>query len=161
MDAQRKIKTYPSPIEKLELDEVFVFGANLDGFHGAGSAGFASFGVHGNVWRSYDYGSKQAGWKGRWAVKGMLGLQEGTHGKSYALVTVTRPGARRSYRPSFKDLFQCCRQHSAWKFYLAQSGSTGLNGWTPSEMAGFISEAGNIPENLYFSHDFVKYVENS
>lgn len=161
MDSKGKLNTYSHQITELAHDEVFVFGANLNGFHGAGSAGYATFGVHGNVWREHDYGAKLNGWMGRWTVKGSLGLQEGTHGKSYALVTITHPGARRSYRPSFKDLFQCCNQHSAWKFYLAQSGSSGLNGWTPSEMARFINEAGNIPQNLYFSQDFVKYVENS
>lgn len=34
---------YTNDITKLDNDEVFVFGANLQGFHGAGSAGFATF----------------------------------------------------------------------------------------------------------------------
>jgi hypothetical protein len=56
------MNTYKSPKITLEENEVFVFGANSEnGFHGCGSAGFASFGEFGNVWRKYDYASKPNG----------------------------------------------------------------------------------------------------
>jgi len=158
MDTKTRLKTYSAPISKLEDNEVFVFGANIDGFHGAGSAGYASFGVSGNVWRNHAYGSKPNGWKGKWAVKGELGLQEGTEGKSYALPTVISPGARRSLVPNFRPLFESCREHSSWKFYLAQGGVTGLNGWSPAEMASFVHAAGEIPPNLYFEESFAQYL---
>ena len=88
---------YASYISQLGEGEVFVFGSNLDGFHGAGSAGYATFNRDGNHWREFDYGSKPDGWKGKWNVKGIgEGFQKGTEGKSYALPTVTRAGARRS-----------------------------------------------------------------
>ncbi len=94
------INTYQSPKTTLAEDEVFVFGSNRDGgFHGSGSAGFASFGEFGNVWRKHDYASKPNGWKGKWNVKGISeGPMLGTEGKSYAIPTVTRAGAKRSIR---------------------------------------------------------------
>ena len=90
------IKTYKSPKLTLSEDEVFVFGANSFGWHGAGAAGFASFGEIGNVWRECSYADKLNGWKGKWNEKGKLGPQIGTEGKSYAIPTVTRAGAKRS-----------------------------------------------------------------
>lgn len=39
-------------IEKLKPDQVFVFGSNAAGFHGAGSAGYAMLHVYGNKWRT-------------------------------------------------------------------------------------------------------------
>jgi hypothetical protein len=41
-----------APVASLEADEVFVFGSNRDGFHGAGSAGLACRGDASNSWRS-------------------------------------------------------------------------------------------------------------
>lgn len=157
MDA--KIKVYDGAITKLNPDEVFVFGANLAGFHGAGAAGFASFGVTGNRWREFGYDRLPNGWKGKWAVKGSLGLQTGTEGKSFALVTVTKPGHKRSFVPDFAKLFECCNEHPDWKFYLAQPGSTGLNGWSPEEMARFVHNGGIIPENLFFDRSFAPFLE--
>jgi hypothetical protein len=50
------IKTYKSPKTSLCDDEVFVFGSNSEnGFHGAGSAGYATFNEFGNVWRQHNY----------------------------------------------------------------------------------------------------------
>lgn len=43
------IKTYQSPKLTLAEDEVFMFTSNNSGYHGAGSAGYASFGEVGNV----------------------------------------------------------------------------------------------------------------
>ena len=63
-------KTYEGFVKSLEPNQVFVFGSNLDGFHGAGSAGYASFNEGGNVWRKYNYGSLKDGTQGKWNVKG-------------------------------------------------------------------------------------------
>ena len=153
------MRTYNGPIKQLREDEVFVFGANVSGFHGAGAAGYASFGVPGNRWREFDYGSKPAGWLGKWNVKGRVGLMEGREGRSYGLVTVERPGARRSLVPDFRPLYACCLEHPEWTFYLAQEGRTGLNGWSPVEMAGFMHDAGPIPPNLILSSNFAPFLK--
>lgn len=149
--------TYSKPITHLQEDEVFVFGANLDGFHGAGSAGYASFGEFGNKWREFNYGSKPKGWKGKWNEKGKVGPQVGTEGKSYGLPTVTKVGCKRSLNIDFKPLFECCRRNPQWKFYFAQTAETGLNGWSVNEIVRFINEALPIPDNFYIHESLINF----
>lgn len=152
------INTYSKFITSLSDDEVFVFGANLQGFHGAGSAGFASFGESGNVWRKHDYGSKPDGWKGLWNVKGKIGAQVGRKGKSYALPTVTKCGAKCSLIPDFQPLYECCLRNPSLKFYFAQTATTGLNGYSASQMAKFITQH-PIPSNFYIHSSMLPFVE--
>lgn len=152
------MNTYTDLITELKDDEVFVFGANLDGFHGAGAAGYATFGERGNVWRDHGYGKWPNGTKGRWNVKGELGPQIGREGKSYALPTVVRAGMRRSLEPDFRGLYLWCNHNPNWKFYFAQTSQSGLNGWTPSEMATFMKRAGPIPANLYIHQSLAPYL---
>ena len=154
------IKTYQSPKLTLAEDEVFQFGSNNDGFHGSGSAGYASFGESGNVWRKYDYASKPNGWKGKWNVKGAsVGPQVGTEGKSYAIPTVTRAGEKRSIplseiKKSIDKFYSFAKSRHHLKFFVAQENKMGLNGYTPLELAGIYS--GDIPENVYFDDGFAK-----
>lgn len=151
------MNTYKDNITSLKDNEVFVFGANLQGFHGAGSAGFATFGEFGNVWRNHGYDKWPNGTKGRWNVKGKTGPMVGTDGKSYGLPTVTRAGLKRSLRIDFKPLFDCCKRNPQWKFYFAQEGRVGLNGWTPEEIVAMASEAGDWPDNLWVSESFAPF----
>jgi len=153
------MKTFPGIISDLADDEVFVFGANLDGFHGAGSAGYASFGESGNVWRKHNYAAWPDGKRGCWNAKGRIGPMQGTHGKSYGLPTVTKCGAKRSLKIDFKPLFECCARNPGWTFYFAQEGKVGLNGWTPEEIAGFAREAGEWPDNLVPSESFAPFIK--
>ncbi len=55
---------YTAPKLELSEDEVFVFGANLQGFHGAGAAGYATFHEFGNLWRKYNYNNSFPGGSG-------------------------------------------------------------------------------------------------
>ena len=85
----------------MNTSHVFVFGSNLQGFHGAGTAGFAMHGSSANVWRSSPLMAAAIrhgpGFKGLRCVFGVpRGYQEGTAGCSYAIATCTRPGARLS-----------------------------------------------------------------
>lgn len=153
------MKTYSGIITSLASDEVFVFGANLQGFHGAGSAGYATFGESGNVWRKHGYDKLPNGTKGRWNVKGKTGPMMGLYGKSYGLPTVARCGAKRSLEIDFKPLFDCCIRNPQWTFYFAQEGRIGLNGWTPLEIVGFMRKAGDIPPNLAISITLAPYFE--
>jgi hypothetical protein len=155
------IKTYQSPKTVLMDDEVFVFGSNRDmGFHGAGAAGFASFGEFGNVWRKHQYNRRPAGWKGKWNVKGIAeGFQIGTEGKSYAIPTVTIAGAKRSIplteiQESIRKFYTFAKSRQDLKFFMAQESSGGLNGYSAEEMANIYS--GDIPDNVYFSEGFAK-----
>lgn len=154
------MKTYKGLKVELLDDEVFVFGANTSGWHGAGSAGFASFGKAGNVWREFDYASKPNGWKGKWNVKGQSeGPMLGTEGKSYAIPTVTRAGAKRSIplpeiKKSIEKFYNFAKSRPHLKFFVAQENKMGLNGYAPEELATIYS--GDIPENVYFDEGFAK-----
>lgn len=155
------MKTYKGNILELKEDEVFVFGSNLSGFHGAGSAGFATFNESGNVWRKHGYQNWPNGTKGRWNVKGIgEGPQIGEIGKSYALPTVTRAGAKRSLTPqqitaNIKKLYDFAEKRPHLKFYVAQSAEKGLNGFEGWEMADMFSTH-PIPNNVYFEENFAK-----
>ena len=160
-----KLKTYEGFVKHLAVNEVFVFGANQSGFHGAGSAGYATFGVPGNHWREFDYGSKPFGWKGRWTVKGHTGFMEGTVGMSYGLITVTKPGARRSVsKPqlteNIKKLYEFAENRSDFTFYMAQTADGGYNGYSGTEMAHCFATAGPIPENLVFQKEFAALISH-
>ena len=160
------IKSYGDEVTTLRPNEVFIFGSNLQGFHGAGAAGFASFGRPGNIWRAERYSEKPDGWKGKWNVKGRgEGFQQGTEGSSYALPTVARAGAKRSRTPSeivvsIKKLYEFAAQNPDKKFLVAGSMSgTPLNGYTPEEMVDMYAQAKPIPDNVVFSTSYATQIE--
>jgi hypothetical protein len=153
------MKTYSGPITKLESNQVFCFGANYQGYHGAGSAGYASFNISGNHWREFDYASKPNGWKGKWNVKGVSeGFQEGTIGKSYAIPTVTRPGAKKSIsldkiKESIIKLYLFAAENPQYEFLVAQEDKIGLNGYSAIEMST-CWKCAQIPDNVIFEENF-------
>ena len=160
------MKFYSGLIKELAENEVFVFGSNLDGFSGCGSAGYATFNESGNVWRNYNYQDWPNGKKGKWNVKGIReGYQEGEIGKSYALPTVTKAGYKRSRTPfeiilSIRKLYNFCYQNKQYKFFIAQEGKIGLNGYSPEEMGEFFVFS-NIPANCYFNENFKEFLERA
>lgn len=153
------MKCYTDYITDLKDDEVFVFTSNLDGFSGAGSAGYASFGEFGNVWRKYDYHLKPNGWQGRWNVKGCAeGIQEGRDGKSYAIPSVTKPGAKRSIpkkqlKQNIEKFYHYAYHNPQYKFYVAQDAKPGYNGYSVEEMVEMWSVR-QPPDNVYFYEPF-------
>ncbi len=132
-------------IENLAPNEVFIFGSNASGFHGAGSSGWAYTRKPGNQYRAGNPLLKMpSGTKGHWAVLGNArGYQEGTHGRSYAICTILRPGAKRSVslhdlRRQVLELYEFARQHPEMTFIVTQSGQPGkpsLNGYSLEENA--------------------------
>jgi hypothetical protein len=158
--------TYSGYVTELKPNQVFVFGSNLDGFHGGGSAGFASFGKAGNTWRAFDYAGKPDGWKGLWNVKGVgEGYQEGTVGRSYALPTVVQAGWRKSMSKKtiinhIKKLYQYATTHPEQEFLIAyrHDGSVMLNGYTIEDMAEMFAEE-TIPANIVFEDRFFELVQ--
>jgi hypothetical protein len=149
------MKCYSNYIIDLKNDEVFIFTSNSYGFHGAGSAGYASFGEFGNIWRNHDYANKSDGWRGRWNVKGCAeGIQEGREGKSYAIPSVTKPGAKRSIpkkqlKQNIQKFYRFAESNPNWKFYVAQDAMPGYNGYTVDEMVEMWSVE-YPPDNVYF-----------
>jgi len=153
-----------TPITQIAPHQVFVFGSNLDGFHGAGSAGQACRGDPRNNWREDEWFLKAlrspAGSPdriGKWAVFGQAkGWQRGTEGMSYAIVTVTRPGQRRSIplddiKAQLVELCAFCCEHPEWEFLMTPIGA-GYAGYSESEMQWYLERAfeaaGGQPDNL-------------
>jgi len=155
------ITEYSGLITSLADGQVFVFTSNLQGFHGAGSAGYASFNVGGNAWRRFDYGSWADGTKGKWNIKGVgWGYQIGEIGASYAIPTVKHAGAKRSMplnsiKKHIDTFYNFARGCSDFKFFIAQGAETGLSGYTSVEFAS-VWERHDIPANVCFRSDFAK-----
>lgn len=150
-------------INKLREEEVFVFGSNAQGFHGAGAAGLAFRGDALNTWREDEHFCKalrapagSVARVGKWAVLGVArGFQVGTEGKSYGIVTVTRPGARRSI--SRREI--CLQLIELWQFatanphlvFLMTPVGCGYAGYSPAEMQEVLDYVINkygAPENI-------------
>lgn len=151
------INTYQSPKTTLSEDEVFVFGANLQSFHAGGAAGWATSLDPNYNWRTAGYDKLPNGTKGKWNEKGKLGPQIGTEGKSYAIPTVTRAGAKRSIplaeiKKSIEKFYAFAKSRPHLKFFVAQGVEGNLNGYSAEEMASIYS--GEIPENVYFDEKF-------
>jgi hypothetical protein len=148
-------------IKTLKQNEVFVFGSNLTGFHGAGAAGYATFGEHGNVWRNHNYDKVPNGTKGKWNVKGQAeGYQRGTEGASYALPTVKRPKQPLPKKQIIRNIhkfFVFAKSHPHLTFLVAYGAKKkNLNGYTAEEMAQMFFEGlvGRKPKNVKFEKEF-------
>lgn len=137
----------PSLITSLTENECFVFGSNLDGFHGAGAAGYAFRGDASNTWRQDSFFIKAMSAPplsevriGKWAIYGVArGYQRGREGASYAIPTVTKPGRKRSIpladiQRDVDDFIKYAIDHPDVRFYVTELGCN-LAGWTPSEIA--------------------------
>lgn len=135
-----------SMITKLEPHQVFVFGANASGFHGAGAAGFAFRGTSKGSWRTdpaflaalkAPQGAPER--VGYWAVLGVgQGYQEGKEGASYAITTVAHAGKRRSIPLEeigwqLEELAAFAEQHPEKEFLVTKVGE-GLAGYSGKEM---------------------------
>ena len=159
---------YTGTINKLNQEDVFVFGANLRGFHGAGAAGFASFNISGNVWRKFNYNKYPNGTKFKWNIKGTNGFQEGTDGKSYAIPTIKFPGKKRSLSEyhivkSISNFYIFAIQHPEYRFLVAyKCNSKNLNGYNDIEMAQMFKNSitTDIPSNVIFEKEFYELICN-
>jgi len=148
---------YFKVISILQPNQVFVFTSNGSGFHGAGSAAFAMFGRSDNCWREMGLGKMPDGTPGLYAIKGCArGFQKGTSGKSYAIQTVIRPGAKRSISKEelikqIKDLYVYTKFHPDWDFLIAGSplNKAGLSGYSGQEMKDLYLSL-SVPENVLF-----------
>lgn len=116
-------------------DEVFVFGSNLHGIHGAGAAAFAR----------------------RWCGA-RLGVGEGRTGQSYALPTCRAPGD-----PLTIDHIGCFARrfieyaitHMETKFFLTRVGC-GLAGFRDSEIAPLFAK---VPSNVRTPPEWDPYLK--
>lgn len=131
------MKTYKGLITELKDNEIFVFGSNTEGRHGAGAARLAlmRFGAH--------YGNA-------------MGLQ----GQSYAIITKNltkekHPSVSKGFIiEQISEFYTYANENEDKLFYIAYHGKKkNLNGYTPKEMAEMFS-AFRIPDNVVFEENF-------
>lgn len=159
-------KTTPKKITKLEDDEVFVFGSNATGFHGAGSAGFAFKNSSSNNWRTCRFFQKALSSKvgsfdrvGMWAVLGVSrGFQKGRLGMSYAIETIKVAGQRRStplgeIRTQIEELIIFAKKLTYKTFLVTLIGSS-LAGYSKEEMKELFKSVGDVPDNVVLPKEY-------
>lgn len=119
----------PAWIKELKENEVFVFGSNLDGFHGGGAARVAleQFGA---VW----------------------GQGVGLQGHSYAIPTMH--GGVDVIKPYVDEFIAFARGHRELTFLVTPIGC-GIAGFTVEEMAPLFADAID-DENIILPESFVK-----
>ncbi|MDR0757478.1 MAG: hypothetical protein LBF85_06515 [Tannerella sp.] len=121
-------RTSPKWIKSLEKDEIFVFGSNLDGFHGGGAAALAM--KWGAVW----------------------GQGTGLQGQTYAIPTMFDSAAE--IKPFADEFMSFAKAHPELTFLVTEIGC-GIAGFTPDDIAPLFKPAidENI-ENVYLPESF-------
>lgn len=122
----------PERITALRPDEVFVFGSNLEGWHGGGAARLAhrAFGAE-------------------W------GVGAGPTGRCYAIPTMQ--GGVETIRPYAADFLAYARRHPESRFLVTEIGC-GIAGFTPQEIAPLFREALQLC-NVALPRRFVEVLE--
>lgn len=121
-------------IKELKINEIFVFGSNLFGVHGAGAARQA-FDQFDAVW----------------------GKGEGLQGRSYALPTKYSPRESLSIddiKHYVHRFFECCNKNKDLVFLLTPVGC-GYAGYDIEEMAPLFKKA---PSNVVLPPQFMKFL---
>jgi len=144
---------YKGLITNIKENEIFVFGSNPEGRHGAGAAKIA-----------LKYGAK-------------YGIGRGLVGNTYALPTKNltpnyveqiSPRKKIIYEKSgfksiskdqiknnIKELYKLARKEKEKTFFIAyQNDGKNLNGYSSEEMFDLFTQGVNIPKNIYFSNTF-------
>jgi hypothetical protein len=115
----------PDNINKLEDNQIFVFGSNLNGAHGRGAAKMA---------RDL-FGAK-------------IGIGEGLTGKTYAFPTLDKEMKQASHESLIKSkekLYNFAEENPELKFFVTKVGC-GLAGFTEEYMKSIF--IGAKPENI-------------
>ena len=116
-------------ITHLAQNEIFVFGSNLQGYHGGGAARTA-YDKFGAVW----------------------GEGVGLFGQSYAIPTMQ--GGLETIKPYVDDFISFAQIHDALDFLVTEIGC-GIAGFTPKEIAPlFFKVIENDIRNVYLPESF-------
>lgn len=139
-------KTYKGMINSLKDNQIFVFGSNTQGRHGAGAAKTARD----------KFGAK-------------YGQAEGIQGKSFAIITkdLTKDDGKNPSRTraqieeQIHQLYEYARQNPNKEFLVAYSSNgRNLNYYSNEDMASmFVSE--DIPSNIVFEEGFNELVNKA
>ena len=131
-----------------EPNTVFVFGSNPIGVNGNPARGTGGAALDANQQFGVKQGEKMTN-------------KLSDSGKAFGLVTVTRPGKKRSVSPSkitegVKELYKTALANPNKQFKVAYRNTTqrSLNGYTGLEMIEMFNAAGTIPSNVVFSKEW-------
>lgn len=119
-------------IMTLKPNEIFVFGSNLDGYHGGGAARIA-MDRFGAVW----------------------GQGVGLQGQCYAIPTMQ--GGVKTIKPYVDEFVVFAEQHPEYKFLVTRIGC-GIAGFANEQIAPLFQEALNV-ENIILPKEFVKALQ--
>jgi len=122
-----KARITDSLVISLNPNEVFVFGSNLDGFHGGGAAR-AAYNKFGAIW----------------------GQGVGMQGQSYAIPTMQ--GGVETIAPYVDEFIEYAKNHPDKRFLVTEIGC-GIAGFTPEEIAPLFANAVDV-ENITLPHRF-------
>lgn len=156
---------YGKYIDKLEKNQIFVFGSNPKGSHGAGAAKTAieKFGAiknqgRGLMGQSYGLITKNLKWD--------IGFYEKETGITYD------KGDYKSVSPeqisdNVLELYECARNNPDKEFLIVYQnekwpngqGKKSLNGYYPLEMLGFLMDNKDVPDNIVFHESYKEAVE--
>lgn len=125
------MSTIPSPerITQLKENEIFVFGSNLEGFHGGGAARIA-----------------------RTCFGAVMGQGVGLQGQCYAIPTMQ--GGVETIKPYVDDFISFARQHRELSFLVTRIGC-GIAGFTDEEIAPLFADALK-DENIHLPASFLQ-----
>lgn len=145
-------KTYSGLITKLEPHQVFIFGANPEGRHGAGAAKAAmAFGAiygtgRGHMGQTYGLVTKNLTPNFTEKVTGITYEKAGERSVSVGQIV-----------NNILELYLYAIKHPELEFMVGYTLSPNLNGYTTEEMAEMFSIA-PIPDNIVFNEDFAKLI---
>ena len=122
-----KERIVPDRINKLKENEVFVFGSNLEGSHGAGAAAVAA-NKFGAIW----------------------GQGVGLQGQSYGIPTMH--GGIADIKP-YVDEFIAFAKNNTHLIFLVTRIGCGIAGFYEKEIAPLFAESANV-ENVYLPDTF-------
>lgn len=117
----------PNHITELKPNEIFVFGSNLQGYHGGGAARLAM-----NQWGA------------------VWGQGTGLQGQTYAIPTMQ--GGIGTIRP-YIDQFRKFAQNDPERTFLVTEIGCGIAGFRPADIAPLFKNAINIP-NIWLPQRF-------
>lgn len=124
----------PEHISQLGPNEIFVFGSNLQGFHGGGAARYA-------------YEHFGAEW----------GVGVGMTGQCYAIPTMQ--GGVETIRPYVDEFIEFAKNSPHYKFLVTPIGC-GIAGFTPRQVAPLFREAISVT-NIMLPKDFYDVICNN
>jgi hypothetical protein len=131
------VRYTPENIEKLEPGEIFVFGSNLEGIHGAGAARVA--------WKKFG---------------ALLGIGRGMQGQSYAIPTKANPRATLSLADIESHIRQFLIEAQLFKnkdkTFLVTKIGCGLAGHSVGDI-GEIFRRYPIPRNVVLPWEFSEH----